>query len=106
MHEPDRGTVHIGGIALAGLDADTLRRSVAPVSQESHVFAGTLANVLRDRTGIVVAHRLTQAAQADLVLVVDHGRIVESGRRADLVEAGGGYAKLWAAWSAGRTGTY
>jgi ATP-binding cassette subfamily C protein len=47
---------------------------------------------------LVVAHRLTQAASADRVVVMEHGSIVESGSHADLVAAGGRYASLWAAW--------
>ncbi|WP_229068418.1 ABC transporter ATP-binding protein [Actinoplanes sp. DH11] len=55
---------------------------------------------LRGRTGLVVAHRLTQAAAADRVIVMEHGEIVESGSHAELVAGGGRYARLWAAWSA------
>ncbi|GAA4701810.1 ABC transporter ATP-binding protein [Pseudonocardia yuanmonensis] len=54
------------------------------------------------RTAIVVAHRLTQAADADTVLLLDGGKVVESGTHAELVAAGGPYAALWAAWSGGR----
>jgi ATP-binding cassette subfamily C protein len=58
---------------------------------------------LEGRTAIVVAHRLTQAATADRVVVLEAGRIAESGPHAELVAAGGPYAALWAAWSAGRS---
>ncbi|MBL7253322.1 ABC transporter ATP-binding protein [Paractinoplanes lichenicola] len=58
------------------------------------------AAALEGRTALVVAHRLTQAAAADRVIVMEHGTIVESGPHADLVAAGGRYADLWAAWSA------
>jgi ATP-binding cassette, subfamily B, bacterial len=50
------------------------------------------------RTTIVVAHRLTTAARADRVIVLDHGRLVEQGRHAELVAAGGPYARLWASY--------
>ncbi len=49
------------------------------------------------RTTLVVAHRLTQAAAADRVLVLEHGAIVETGTHDDLVAAGGRYAELWSA---------
>jgi ATP-binding cassette subfamily C protein len=58
------------------------------------------AAALDGRTGLVVAHRLTQAAAADRVAVMEHGEIVEIGPHAELVDAGGRYAQLWAAWSA------
>lgn len=53
----------------------------------------------RGRTTLVVAHRLTQAASADRVLVLDDGVVVESGTHAELVAAQGRYARLWTAWS-------
>ena len=58
--------------------------------------------VTRGRTALIVAHRLDQAAAADRVVVMDDGRIVESGPHADLVAARGRYATLWGAWSEGR----
>jgi ATP-binding cassette subfamily C protein len=57
---------------------------------------------LDGRTGLMVAHRLTQAATADLVVVLDRGRIVEQGTHDELVAAGGTYAHLWAAWQHNR----
>ncbi|MFI1966091.1 ABC transporter ATP-binding protein [Streptomyces pathocidini] len=47
------------------------------------------------RTTLVVAHRLTTAARADRVVVMDRGRVVEDGTHAELLAAGGQYAKLW-----------
>ncbi len=52
------------------------------------------------RTTLVVAHRLTQAATADQIVVMDDGRICERGTHAELVALGGRYARLWNAWSA------
>ncbi|MBG0830165.1 ABC transporter ATP-binding protein [Planomonospora sp. ID67723] len=54
------------------------------------------------RTALVVAHRLTQAAAADRVVVLDGGKVAETGTHAELVRAGGGYAALWEAWSDNR----
>lgn len=51
------------------------------------------------RTTLIVAHRLTQAAQADQVAVMADGRIVEHGTHAELIALGGRYAQLWQAWS-------
>ncbi|MEY2532586.1 MAG: ATP-binding cassette, subfamily bacterial, partial [bacterium] len=189
--EPTAGDVRIGGVRLADLGPTALRRTVALVTQEVHVFAGPLEQdlrlarpgatdaalldaldavgalqwaqalpaglatvvgdgghtltpaqaqqlalarlmladppvavldeataeagsagarlldaaaqrALRGRTAIVVAHRLTQAAATDRIVVLDGGRVAEAGRHADLVSAGGVYARLWAAWSAAR----
>ncbi len=53
------------------------------------------------RTSVVVAHRLSQAATADVVVVMDEGRVIERGHPDELRSAGGVYARLWAAWSRG-----
>lgn len=187
--QPTSGRVCIGGTEADTVSSETLRDTVAMVSQETHVFAGTLAedlrlacpdasdDVLRDalaavgargwvealpdgmdtavgagghvptsmqsqqlalarllladrpivildeataeagsagaralevaaarvlegRTSVVIAHRLSQAAEADRIVVMDAGRVVESGTHDDLVAAGGTYAHLWAAWAA------
>ncbi|MBL8446430.1 MAG: lipid A export permease/ATP-binding protein MsbA [Zoogloeaceae bacterium] len=55
-----------------------------------------LATLRQDRTVLVVAHRLTTIRDADLIVVMEHGRIVEQGRHDTLAEAGGAYARLLA----------
>ena len=57
------------------------------------------------RSALIIAHRLSQAAMADRIVLMDKGRIVESGTHADLVAAGGRYARLWSAWSRDRDGS-
>ncbi|WMF04636.1 ABC transporter ATP-binding protein [Micromonospora robiginosa] len=57
-----------------------------------------LRNVLRDRTALVIAHRLSTVETADRVLVLDTGGIVEDGSPADLAAAGGRYAALHRQW--------
>ena len=54
-----------------------------------------LITLLRGRTSLVIAHRLSTVINADLILVMDEGRLVESGRHEDLLEQGGIYADLY-----------
>ncbi|MFC3448272.1 ABC transporter ATP-binding protein [Amycolatopsis speibonae] len=194
IHAPYSGTISVGGVPLDELGPSATRQAVALISQEVHVFAGSLADDLRlarpgasdpellaalekvgargwaealseglatvvgegghqltvtqsqqlalarlvladppiaildeataeagsagaktleaaaaaaleGRTGLVVAHRLTQAAASDRVIVLDAGVVVESGTHDELVASGGRYATLWAAWSDNRSRT-
>jgi ATP-binding cassette subfamily B protein len=56
---------------------------------------GALAEVSRNRTSLVIAHRLSTVIDADEILVLDHGEIVERGRHAELVARNGHYASMW-----------
>ncbi|UQN31163.1 ABC transporter ATP-binding protein [Brachybacterium kimchii] len=68
-------------------------------SSGARVLERAATQVARDRTTVIVAHRLSQAKEADRILVMADGRVVEQGPHADLVDHGGVYAELWAAWS-------
>jgi ATP-binding cassette subfamily B protein len=54
-----------------------------------------LATALRDRTSLVIAHRLSTILEADRILVIDDGRVVDSGPHAELLARGGLYADLY-----------
>jgi subfamily B ATP-binding cassette protein MsbA len=76
--------------ATAALDSESERQVQA-----------ALAALMRGRTTLVIAHRLSTVQNADLICVVDRGRIVESGRHAELLAADGLYARLYALQFAG-----
>ncbi|MER6678442.1 ABC transporter ATP-binding protein [Streptomyces sp. NPDC000983] len=95
-------------LALARLlltDADLVILDEATAEAGSD-YAGQLDRaaeaVLAGRTAVVVAHRLSQAATCDRIVVMQRGRIIETGTHGELVDAGGVYAGLWTAWEAAR----
>lgn len=188
IRQPREGGVTLGGIPLTYADPADLRRHVALITQETHVFAGTVADNLRivaphaaesgldgalaavgalgwvrslpggmhtpvgagglplttsqaqhlalarvllldpaivildeataeagsdaarvldaaaeraiaGRGALIIAHRLSQAARADRIAMLDGGVIIEQGSHDELLAAGGAYANLWTAWS-------
>lgn len=57
-----------------------------------------LRTILRDRTAVIIAHRLSTVEIADRVLVLDQGRVMEDGTPSELLQSDGGYAGLHQAW--------
>ena len=64
-------------------------------SENEAAVQDALADALVGRTSLVIAHRLSTITAADQILVLDAGRVVETGRHADLLAAGGLYADLY-----------
>ena len=64
-------------------------------SESEALVQEALENLMRGRTSIVVAHRLSTVAALDRIVVLADGEIVEDGTHVQLVEAGGEYASLW-----------
>ena len=75
---------------------DEATSAVDPETEEA--LAAAMAHLAVGRTTVSVAHRLSTAERADLVLVFADGRVVEQGRHAELVQASGVYAQLHRSW--------
>jgi ATP-binding cassette subfamily B protein len=66
-----------------------------------HAIQETLNTVMRGKTVIVVAHRLSTIARMDRILVFDDGRIIEDGSHTELLAQGGAYYRLWSRQAGG-----
>ena len=64
-------------------------------SESEHLIQVALRPLFEGRTSLVIAHRLSTILAADVILVIDHGEVVEQGRHADLLQQGGLYARLY-----------
>ncbi len=110
-HSGERGVKLSGGqrqrVAIARIflkDAPILILDEATSALDSEVEAAIqdhLFQLMEGKTVIAIAHRLSTIAAMDRLIILDEGRVVEQGTHAELVEAGGLYAELWARQSGG-----
>jgi len=110
-HVGERGVKLSGGqrqrIAIARVllkDAPILVMDEATSALDSEIEAAiqeSLTELMAGKTVIAIAHRLSTIAAMDRLIVMDRGRIVETGRHEDLLQAGGLYADLWHRQSGG-----
>jgi len=86
----------IARLLLKGPGLIVLDEATAHLDSESeHALQRALDHALRDRSALVIAHRLSTVRHADLILVVDNGTVVERGTHHELVASGGLYSELY-----------
>ena len=91
-----RQRVAIARALLADCPVLVLDEATSALDSESEALVqDALKTLMRGRTCIVVAHRLSTVASLDRIVVLDHGKVVEDGPHAELIKAGGEYAHLW-----------
>jgi ATP-binding cassette, subfamily B, bacterial len=96
----ERQLVSLVRAALADPEVVVLDEATSSLDPGTELLvAHALERLMEARTVVVIAHRLSTAARADRVAVVQGGRIVECGTHDELVAMGGAYAALHAAWT-------
>ena len=100
-----RGTYFSGGeaqrlsIARAFLkDADIIILDEATAfadPENEHLIQESFKKLSKNKTTLMIAHRLSTVIDADKILVIDNGKIIEEGKHADLIDMNGHYKKLW-----------
>ncbi len=92
----EKQRIALARLLLKGPRVVVLDEATAHLDSESEAAVQrALSNALEGRTSVVIAHRLSTIRQADQILVVDGGRIVERGTHEALLETGGVYAELY-----------
>ncbi len=92
----EKQRIAIARLLLKAPDVVVLDEATAHLDSESErLVQRALKTALSGRTSLVIAHRLSTVRDADQILVLDEGRIVQRGRHEELVRAGGLYAELY-----------
>ena len=91
-----RQRVAIARALLADCPVLVLDEATSALDSENEALVqDALKTLMRGRTCIVVAHRLSTVASLDRIVVLNHGKVVEDGPHTELIKAGGEYAHLW-----------
>ena len=100
----ERQLVALVRASLVDPDVLVLDEATSSVDALTEVrLTRALDKLAQGRTTIAIAHRLSTAARADRVLVLEHGRLVQDGSHAELVAVPGAYARMYDAWVASTT---
>jgi ATP-binding cassette subfamily B protein len=92
----EKQRIAIARLLLKAPDIVVLDEATAHLDSESEIAVQEALKIaLAGRTSLVIAHRLSTVREADMILVVDEGRIVEQGGHSDLLAADGVYAELY-----------
>lgn len=105
LSQGQRQLITIARAQLAGRSVLILDEATSSVDSRTEVLIRQAMQRLRQgKTSFVIAHRLSTVRDADLILVMDHGRIAEQGTHRSLLAANSHYTRLYNAQFAGRTG--
>lgn len=100
----ERQRISIARAILKGAPIVMLDEPTAALDTDSEVAVQrAIERLIEDRTVIVIAHRLSTIVNADQIVVLDEGRVVETGRHDELLARGGRYAQMWNAQERARS---
>src|SRR5207253_2784817 len=108
FYEIGSGKITVDGVDIREMKRGDLRNIFGMVLQDTWLFNGTIRDniaygrpgasmdaLMAGRTSFVIAHRLSTIRDAELILVMNHGRIIEQGTHKELLARGGFYADLY-----------